>query len=94
MDLEIQVIKSHGTFEEVLVADLPPNTKILGSKFVFKTKTKDGILDKYKARLGVHGHRQIPIIHFNPMSGDIFPGSGNSNSQVDAHSLAMAATQG
>ena len=92
MDQEIQVIKAHGTFEEVLVTELPPNTKILGSKFVFKTKTKDGILDKYKARLVVHGHRQIANIDFDPTV--IFSPVPVAANQTGRCALAMAATQG
>ena len=90
MDLELQVIKSHGTFQETLLQDLSPTTKVLGSKFVFKTKTKDGVFDKYKARLVVHGHRQLPEVHYNPT--EIF--SPVAAIQTGRCALAMAAARG
>ncbi len=39
--------------------DLPPGSKPLGYKWIFKRKMKaDGSIDKYKARLVVKGYRQ------------------------------------
>ena len=41
------------------LVDLPPGTKPLGYKWIFKKKMKaDGSIDKYKARLVVKGYRQ------------------------------------
>ena len=53
---EIDSIMSNHTWELV---DLPPGTKPLGSKWIFKRKLKaDGSIDKYKARLVIKGYRQ------------------------------------
>ena len=53
---EIESILSNRTWE---LADLPPENKPLGSKWIFKRKIKpDGTIDKYKARLGVKRYRQ------------------------------------
>ena len=39
--------------------DLPPGSKPLGSKWIFKRKMKaDGTIDKYKARLVIKGYKQ------------------------------------
>lgn len=41
------------------LVDLPPGSKPLGYKWIFKRKMKaDGSIDKYKARLVVKGYRQ------------------------------------
>ena len=41
------------------LVDLPPGSKPLGFKWIFKRKMKaDGSIDKYKARLVVKGYRQ------------------------------------
>ena len=40
-------------------ANLPPDSKPIGSKWIFKRKLKsDGSIDKYKGRLVVEGYRQ------------------------------------
>ena len=53
---EIESIMQNHTWELV---DLPPGTKPLGYKWIFKKKMKaDGSIDKYKARLVVKGYRQ------------------------------------
>ena len=53
---EIESILQNHTWELV---DLPPATKPLGYKWIFKRKMKaDGSIDKYKARLVVKGYRQ------------------------------------
>jgi len=42
----------------------PPNTPIMGTKWVYVRKTKvDGSLDKFKARICVQGFRSIPGVH-------------------------------
>ena len=39
--------------------NLPPDCKLLSSKWVFKMKRKvDGLIDKYKARLVIKGYKQ------------------------------------
>ena len=51
IDNELQALtKTHGTMIEVEIKSLPPETKILGTKYVFKTKYKNGLIyDKRKA---------------------------------------------
>ena len=75
---------------EVETKSLPPETKILGTKYVFKTKYKNGIYDKRKARLVVMGHKQIPGLHFNP--AEIF--SPVAAIQTGRCVLSMTATKG
>ena len=53
---EIDSILQNHTWELV---DLPPGSKPLGYKWIFKRKMKaDGTIDKYKARLVIKGYRQ------------------------------------
>ena len=55
-----------GTFVEVDENEVRPQDKIIGSKFVWKTKYKsDGSVEKYKCRLVVLGYRQIPGLHYD-----------------------------
>ena len=53
---EIESILQNHTWELV---DLPPGTKTLGCKWIFKKKMKaNGSIDKYKARLVAKGYKQ------------------------------------
>jgi hypothetical protein len=53
---ELDSIMSNHTWELV---ELPPKTKPIGCKWVFKKKLKpDGTIDKYKARLVAKGYKQ------------------------------------
>jgi hypothetical protein len=53
---ELDSIMSNHTWELV---ELPPKTKPIGFKRMFKKKLKpDGTIDKYKARLVVKGYKQ------------------------------------
>ena len=53
---EIESILSNHTWE---LTNLPPDSKPIGCKWIFKRKLKlDGSIDKYKARLVVKGYRQ------------------------------------
>ncbi|XP_074570564.1 uncharacterized protein LOC141827228 [Curcuma longa] len=53
---EITSILQNHTWELV---DLPPGSKPLGCKWIFKRKKKsDGTIDRYKARLVIKGYRQ------------------------------------
>ena len=63
---ELAALESHGTMQLVTESNIPTGTKILGSKYVFKTKMNDGQVVKHKARLVVLGHRQIPHLHYDP----------------------------
>jgi hypothetical protein len=43
----------------------PPNTNVVGSKWIFRTKFKeDGTIDRFKARLVAKGYTQIPGVDF------------------------------
>ena len=53
---EVESILQNHTWELV---DLPPSSKPLGYKWIFKKKMKaDGSIDKYKARLVIKGYKQ------------------------------------
>ena len=53
---EVESILENHTWELV---DLPPSSKPLGYKWIFKKKMKaDGSIDKYKARLVIKGYKQ------------------------------------
>ena len=53
---EVESILQNHTWELV---DLPPGSKPLGYKWIFKKKMKaDGTIDKYKARLVIKGYKQ------------------------------------
>ena len=53
---EIEFILSNHTWE---LANLPPGSKPIKSKWIFNRKLKpDGSIDKYKARLVAKGYRQ------------------------------------
>ena len=57
MDEEMSMIKKNKTWE---LADLPKSKKIIGVKWVFRTKLNAyGSIKKYKTRLVVKGHVQI-----------------------------------
>ncbi len=64
---ELNTLKEYGTFLKVNEQEIPKDTKILSTKYVFKTKRNDGIIVKHKARLVVSGHKQIPGLHFDPL---------------------------
>jgi transposase InsO family protein len=53
---EMESIRSNNVYE---VADLPPDRKVVRSKFVFRIKRKaDGTVERYKARLVARGFSQ------------------------------------
>ena len=54
---ELDNLKRNGVFVEVR---RPTNlTKLIGCRYVFKTKMKNGKIDKYKARLVAKGYSQV-----------------------------------
>lgn len=55
VELEVTDLQRRGTYELVDVTNLPPNTKVLPSHFVFTLK-RDG---RKKARLVAGGHKQL-----------------------------------
>ena len=62
IDDELSSILENNTW---VLSDLPPGSKPLGSKWIFKRKMKvDGTIDKFKARLVIQGFRQKPGIDY------------------------------
>lgn len=56
MEVEIKAIEDNNTWELV---DLPEGAKVIGVKWVFKTKLNErGEVDKFKARLTAKGFHQ------------------------------------
>lgn len=55
---EFASLQQHGTWELVDAATLPAGTRLIDSKWVFKTKRKDGVVVKHKARLVARGFMQ------------------------------------
>lgn len=50
-------LKDNNTWK---IVELPPNKRVIGCKWVYKTKfNPDGSLDKYKARLVTKGYTQV-----------------------------------
>jgi hypothetical protein len=62
MNDELEALAKTGTWE---IVDLPPHTKPIGSKWVYKIKHKaDGSIERYKARLVAKGYNQIEGLDF------------------------------
>ncbi|GJR31873.1 putative retrotransposon ty1-copia subclass protein [Tanacetum coccineum] len=62
MNMEMQSMKENEVWDLV---DLPPNIKIINSKWLFKKKTDmDGAVHTYKARLVVKGYTQTLWIDY------------------------------
>nr|GEZ42135.1 retrotransposon protein, putative, Ty1-copia subclass [Tanacetum cinerariifolium] len=62
MNVEMQSIKDN---EVWVLVELPPNGKIVGSKWIFKKKTNmDGAVHTYKARLVVKGYTQTSRVNY------------------------------
>lgn len=62
MDAEIQAIQKIDTWELI---DPPPNSKVVGVKWIFKTKLKEtGHIEKFKARLVAKGYTQEEVIYY------------------------------
>ena len=63
INLELRALEANGTW---VLTDLPPGSKAIGCKWIFKTKFhSDGTLDKYRARFVVQGYRQRAGIDFS-----------------------------
>jgi len=62
MGVELNTFKEIGLYQEV---KMPPNRKIIDSKWVFKIKLgPNGEIDKYKARLVAKGYMQIEGLNY------------------------------
>ncbi|GKC77315.1 retrotransposon protein, putative, ty1-copia subclass [Tanacetum coccineum] len=62
MNVEMQSMKDNRVW---ILVELPPNGKIVGSKWLFKKKTDmDGAVHTYKARLVAKGYTQTPGIDY------------------------------
>ncbi|GKC79250.1 retrotransposon protein, putative, ty1-copia subclass [Tanacetum coccineum] len=62
MNVEIQSMKDNEVWD---LFDLPPNGKIIGSKWFFKKKTgMDGVVHTYKARLVAKGFTQTYGVYY------------------------------
>ncbi|KAH9756360.1 hypothetical protein KPL71_016050 [Citrus sinensis] len=63
MNEELFMIEKNKTWELV---DRPQNRKVIGVKWVYKTKLNaDGSINKYKARLVVKGFAQVPGVDYS-----------------------------
>jgi hypothetical protein len=63
MKEELMMIEKNGTWQLV---DRPINRKVIGVKWIFKTKLNaDGSINKHKARLVVKGYSQEPGIDYH-----------------------------
>ncbi|THG95062.1 hypothetical protein EW145_g8030 [Phellinidium pouzarii] len=62
MHEEVHILEKRGTWE---YAYPPPNSNIIESKFVFRTKRNaDGSIEKYKARLVARGFTQVDGVDY------------------------------
>ena len=60
---ELENLKRNNVFVEV---QRPPNlSKLIGCRYVFKTKVKNGKIDKYKARMVAKGYSQVREKDYN-----------------------------
>ncbi|KAH9678769.1 hypothetical protein KPL71_025858 [Citrus sinensis] len=63
MNEELFMIEKNKTWELI---DRPQNMKVIGVKWVYKTKLNaDGSINKYKARLVVKGFAQVPSVDYS-----------------------------
>ncbi|GKU93013.1 hypothetical protein SLEP1_g6653 [Rubroshorea leprosula] len=64
MKEELEALHNNNTW--TLVPSPSPQTNIVGSKWVFKTKLhSDGSIDRFKARLVARGYSQVPGLDFD-----------------------------
>ncbi|GKC72822.1 retrovirus-related pol polyprotein from transposon TNT 1-94 [Tanacetum coccineum] len=59
----IKALKNNGTWT---ITDLPPGKKVIGCKWVYKTKyNSNGTIERHKARLVILGNKQVEGIDYN-----------------------------
>ena len=67
MKKEIEAMNEFGVWENVLDMDIPPGTKLLGTKWVLKIKSdRNGYVERFKSRLVVLGYMQREHVHYDP----------------------------
>ncbi|KAI3780486.1 hypothetical protein L2E82_10467 [Cichorium intybus] len=63
MHEEMTALRQNDTW---ILVPRPPNTNVVGSKWVFRTKyNSDGTIDRYKARLVAQGFTQLPGVDYS-----------------------------
>ena len=86
---ELNAMSEFKTFTDVDTGEVKPGDKVIGSKFVWKTKhNSDGTIDKFKCRLVVLGYRQIAGTHYN--TDEVFSPTANASTVMML--IAYAAT--
>ena len=66
MEKEIRDLIKHGTWELVSIDKIPPNRKIVKSRFVYTIKhNRDGTVERFKARFVACGYSQVKGIDFH-----------------------------
>ena len=58
MLLEIETLMQMGCFEIIDLSDMPQDSQLVGCRWVYKLKFKDGQYDKHRARLVALGYQQ------------------------------------
>jgi len=58
MIVEIRQLESMDCWDVVLLSDLPPQSFVIGNKWVFKLKDRDDVIDKRKSRLIAFSYQQ------------------------------------
>lgn len=63
MKEEIRALEDNGTWT---IEDLPMGKKAIGCKWIYKIKyNADGSIERHKARLVIHGNRQVEGVDYN-----------------------------
>lgn len=87
MSEEFLALQRQGTWSLV---PPPPNTNILGSKWIFKLKYKpDGVVDRYKARLVAQGFDQEYGLDFQETFSPVEKNANNSGPPSPSSTLSV-----
>ena len=63
MDVEIQDLLKHDTWELVPKSKVPKSHKVAKSRWVYRIKTnKDGSIERFKSRFVVCGYSQVKVL--------------------------------